>query len=78
MAIGTLTPRGRRITVDIPEELAALAEDRMKSTSSLVRKTTLSDVVREALAGLLLLGDGTNGSHMSTKNTAGSAEGGSL
>ena len=69
MSIGTLTPRGRRITVDFDPIIAERIAEEASARSSVYRRVTASDIVREAVARFLLPLDGTNGSTHGTDTT---------
>lgn len=50
--------RGRRISVELPHALAEALEREAENRSSVVRRVTISDVVREALARFFGLDEG--------------------
>ncbi len=74
MSIGTLTPRGRRITVDFDPTIADRIAEEAASRSTLYRRFTASDIVREAVVRFLLPNEGTDGSHLGTDTTEPSGE----
>jgi metal-responsive CopG/Arc/MetJ family transcriptional regulator len=70
MSVGTVTPRGRKISVEFDAMLADAIDAASSERSTPYRKTTASDIVREAVARFLLLDGGTNSSVHGTNTTA--------
>lgn len=78
MSVGTVTPRGRKISVEFAPSLAQAIDCAALEGSTPYRRLTASDIIREAVARFLLPCDGTNGSHKGTDTTVPNKKGGSL
>lgn len=61
--------KGRRITVEFDQALADAIFREAQARSTMVRKVTVSDIIREAVGDLLLPVEGTNRSHQRTDIT---------
>jgi hypothetical protein len=70
MRVGSVTPRGRKISVEFHPALAALIDEAAVSHSTAYRRATASDIIREAVARFLLPSEGTNRSIHGTNTTS--------